>query len=602
MDGGEVELERELREQLEAVEEALRDLPGDGELEQYATEEPDFAALAGQYPALQPFVLQRRPGARPTIDFGDPRACAALTTALLAHDFGIRWSLPEGHLIPPLTGRSNYIHWLQDLLDLSSPKGQPIRGLDIGTGANLIYPLLGARLCGWAFVGSDVSRGALAAAAKLREANLELADRIELRHVPMQPEQLRFFDGEGGSDAVGGTHQTDCRDGALVPSADNDIQGVGTGILSGAIRNGDPLFAFSMCNPPFFESMEEAGLNPATGFGGTELEMVYPGGEAAFVLAMARDSTTVNRRVHWFTTMVGKKATLKSLRAALHTLGVRALRTTEFSQGRTSRWAVAWSWLVPEATAQALELPTTEARDLMSERLQAAITPDVCQSLSSMGWAVVDGTFGPRLCSALRSELVGISDRMQTNCTHLVVDANNNRKLLPKHNIWEAELRDKSIKAQRNTGGCFPVHTDSDVGVDGRAVTALVYLNPEWAPQDGGQLRLYPWPMPPVDVAPLNDRMVLFASKTLLHSAGPSPDAAWACLLHPSLRKHAARYALRDEWARSLEESHPPSAERDALLSNFWREIGVIERVVKPLFDATAGQPPPRQLTHSAWL
>lgn len=34
MDGGEVELERELREQLEAVEEALRDLPGDGELEQ----------------------------------------------------------------------------------------------------------------------------------------------------------------------------------------------------------------------------------------------------------------------------------------------------------------------------------------------------------------------------------------------------------------------------------------------------------------------------------------------------------------------------------------------------------------------------------------
>lgn len=85
-------------------------------------------------------------------------------------------------------------------------------------------------------------------------------------------------------------------------------------------------------------------------------------------------------------------------------------------------------------------------------------------------------------------------------------------------------------------------------------------------------------------------------------SAGPSPDAAWACLLHPSLRKHAARYALRDEWARSLEESHPPSAERDALLSNFWREIGVIERVVKPLFDATAGQPPPRQLTHSAWL
>ena len=271
-------------------------------------------------------------------------------------------------MIPPLTGRSNYIHWLQDLLDLSSPEGHPIRGLDVGTGANLIYPLLGARLCGWAFVGSDVSRGALAAAAKLREANPELADRIELRHVPMQPEQLRFFDGEGASDAVGGTHQTDRRDGSPAPSADDDIRGVGAGILSGAIWDGDPLFAFSMCNPPFFESMEEAGLNPATGFGGTELEMVYPGGEAAFVLAMARDSTTVNRRVHWFTTMVGKKATLKSLRAALQTLGVRALRTTEFSQGRTSRWAVAWSWLVPEATAQ-VPLPRAGAKDVALIRL-----------------------------------------------------------------------------------------------------------------------------------------------------------------------------------------------------------------------------------------
>lgn len=123
---------------------------------------------------------------------------------------------------------------------------------------------------------------------------------------------------------------------------------------------------------------------------------------------------------------------------------------------RSAALTRAWrrGWRCSSTAAQALELPTTEARDLMSERLQAAITPDVCQSLSSMGWAVVDGAFGPRLCSALRSELVGISDRMQTNCTHLVVDANNNRKLLPKHNIWEAELRDKVILYFLGSGSC----------------------------------------------------------------------------------------------------------------------------------------------------
>lgn len=282
---------------------------------------------------------QRKGARRSTIDFRDPKACAALTTALLARDFDICWDLPPGHLIPPLTGRSNYIHWLEDLLELSSPgNGTSIRGLDIGTGANLIYPLLGARLCGWSFVGADVNQAALEAAGKLRDANPDLSDLIELRRVDMQPEQQSFFANDPGA--------------ALEPAAAlNGPSRAGTGILSSALLAEEPGFAFSMCNPPFFESMEEAGANPATGFEGTDLEMVYPGGEAAFVRSMARDSTTVSQRVHWFTTMVGKKATLKSLRASLQTLGVRSLRTTEFAQGRTSRWAVAWSWMAGTDTA-----------------------------------------------------------------------------------------------------------------------------------------------------------------------------------------------------------------------------------------------------------
>ncbi len=46
-----------------------------------------------------------------------------------------------------------------------------------------------------------------------------------------------------------------------------------------------------MCNPPFFESMEEAGRNPATAFSGTAEEVTCPGGELAFVMQMVRDST-----------------------------------------------------------------------------------------------------------------------------------------------------------------------------------------------------------------------------------------------------------------------------------------------------------------------
>ena len=37
-------------------------------------------------------------------------------------------------------------------------------------------------------------------------------------------------------------------------------------ILPPAMREGER-FAFTMCNPPFFERLEEAGRNPATAFG-----------------------------------------------------------------------------------------------------------------------------------------------------------------------------------------------------------------------------------------------------------------------------------------------------------------------------------------------
>ena len=56
--------------------------------------------------------------------------------------------------------------------------------------------------------------------------------------------------------------------------------------------------------------------------------------------------------------------------------------------------------------------------------------------------------------------------------------------------------------------------------VDGRRLSAIFYLNKEWQPQDGGALRLYPFNSAPVDIAPLQDRMVLFASTQMVHRCG----------------------------------------------------------------------------------
>lgn len=56
-------------------------------------------------------------------------------------------------------------------------------------------------------------------------------------------------------------------------------------------------FHFCMCNPPFFGKLEESKLNPRTDLGGTVPEMVYRGGEEAFVGRIIDDSLALRERV-----------------------------------------------------------------------------------------------------------------------------------------------------------------------------------------------------------------------------------------------------------------------------------------------------------------
>lgn len=55
--------------------------------------------------------------------------------------------------------RHNYILWLKALMDSSAydEPGRRLSGLDIGTGAGCIYPLLGCAQRPWYFVGTGLS-------------------------------------------------------------------------------------------------------------------------------------------------------------------------------------------------------------------------------------------------------------------------------------------------------------------------------------------------------------------------------------------------------------------------------------------------------------
>ncbi|MBL9133973.1 MAG: RlmF-related methyltransferase, partial [Verrucomicrobiaceae bacterium] len=111
----------------------------------------DFPQLITCSPPLASFVKMNTHGGD-SIDYADPQAVKALNQALLKHAYGLQhWDIPAGYLCPPVPGRSDYLHHLADLISLN--RGPQVRVLDIGTGANGIYPLIGAAEYGWSFVG-----------------------------------------------------------------------------------------------------------------------------------------------------------------------------------------------------------------------------------------------------------------------------------------------------------------------------------------------------------------------------------------------------------------------------------------------------------------
>ena len=285
----------------------------------------DFKALIKTTPALRQFVRTNEYD-NFTINFANPEAVKTLNKALLQHYYSVNhWDIPEGFLCPPIPGRADYIHYAADLLasvnDGVVRKGRKVRVLDIGTGANLVYPIVGFKEYGWNFVGSELELEAMASAQSIIEQNSHLKVAVELR------QQSKKAD-----------------------------------IFKGIIKPGE-LFDLTICNPPFHASAKEAaagsarkwdnlGLRkdkqPILNFGGQNTELWYPGGEAAFLKLMAAQSKAFEKQVLWFTTLVSKKENLRILYNALQKEGVKDVQTINMSQGQKASRIMAWTYLTPE--------------------------------------------------------------------------------------------------------------------------------------------------------------------------------------------------------------------------------------------------------------
>ncbi|MDP3437467.1 MAG: 23S rRNA (adenine(1618)-N(6))-methyltransferase RlmF [Bacteroidales bacterium] len=279
----------------------------------------DFEELTVSFPELSRFVFTNEHNNR-TIDFFDPAAVLMLNKALLKHYYKVdNWDIPRNYLCPPIPSRADYIATIADLLAEGNngvvPIGAGIKILDIGVGANCIYPIIGCVNWGWSFIGTDIDPVAVESAAAIVRNNSVLSGKIEIR---LQTDRESYF--------------------------------------NGILKRGEKIAA-TICNPPFHSSAEQAAqmahkklsnLNKPVGreailnFGGRSNELWCPGGEEHFVKGMVAQSRDFAQQCHWFTSLISKKESLKGIYSALKRAEANDVRTIATGRGNKISRVVAW--------------------------------------------------------------------------------------------------------------------------------------------------------------------------------------------------------------------------------------------------------------------
>ncbi|MDF2435981.1 MAG: rRNA methyltransferase [Bacteroidota bacterium] len=258
-----------------------------------------------------------------SIDFSDPKAVKALNKALLKQFYEISyWDIPDGYLCPAIPGRADYIHYIADLLAESNngviPQGDSVSVLDLGVGANCVYPIIGRKEYGWHFTASDVDPVAINSAKKIITSNKVLVHGVDCK---LQTDGGKFF---------------------------KDI------------IEKDSFYNAVICNPPFHTSAEAAAAGTerknknlgskrvadgSMNFGGQNNELIYKGGEASFIYYMILESVEFAKNVLWFSTLVSDKHHLPAIYKTLEKVKATKVKTINMSQGQKKSRIVAWTFM-----------------------------------------------------------------------------------------------------------------------------------------------------------------------------------------------------------------------------------------------------------------
>ena len=275
----------------------------------------DLKRLTKHHSLLQKYIVLN-PDQEETIDFSSSEAIYALNKAMLLADFRLKdFQLPKGYLIPPIPGRLDYLLYIRDFLSekFNISNDTKLRGLDVGSGANGIYCILGAQYFNWKMVGIDSDAKAVEISNNNINFSKELKNKIDIHY--QQNKSFLF----------------------------KNIVGL------------DELFDFMVCNPPFHNSKEDAikgslrKLNNLStkkeftlNFDGQANELWCNGGEILFIKRLIKESSYYKDQIKVFSSLVSKSDSLAKIKKQLNKVNADFHITSMVLGNKKGRYIFWW--------------------------------------------------------------------------------------------------------------------------------------------------------------------------------------------------------------------------------------------------------------------
>ena len=266
---------------------------------------PDFLILIKEFPELKKYIIKHNDNKIEefSFDWSNNDLSLLMTKSILKYYFNIQYyDIPKGFLIPPIPSRLNYLNLIHSLI--KDIKEENIIGIDIGTGANIIYPILGNSVYNWKFICTEINNESYNNARIILQKN-NLEEDINLIK---QDNKNNIFLG---------------------------------------ILNRENKYSFSMCNPPYYDYEQEIKIEDKKRDSEFNFdEVYYKEGELGFFQRYLEESICYKKNIFLYTILIGKKSNSEIIYDKINTYNgiIKLCNIKKIQTGNNVRYIIYWSF------------------------------------------------------------------------------------------------------------------------------------------------------------------------------------------------------------------------------------------------------------------